>query len=130
MLPKTMFKEVIYISWKRCIFTSGELCAFDGTEDRRGFVIEVKNNKATASWRSLPVQRPCDMNPMHYVWPLEQAGIQERTWLLILLPLSGLSSDPSSQSIVTETWAEDGAGVYLCNPQGLQCLLVFMPNFN
>lgn len=111
------------------IFTSGELYVFDGEEDRRGFVIEVKNNKATASWRSLPVQRPWDMNPMHYVWPLEQAGIQESMWLLILLSLSCLSSDPSSQSIVTETWAEDRAVVYLSNPQGLQCLLIFNAQF-
>jgi hypothetical protein len=107
------------------IFTSGELYVFDGEEDRRGFVIEVKNN----CWRPLPVQRPCDMNPMHYVWPLEQAGIQESTWLLILLPLSCLSSDPSSQSIVTETWTEDRALVYLSNPQGLQCLLMFNAQF-
>lgn len=31
---------------------------FDGEKGRHGFVIEVKNNKATACWRALPVQRP------------------------------------------------------------------------
>lgn len=29
-----------------------------GERGRRGFVIEVKNNKATACWPALPVQRP------------------------------------------------------------------------
>lgn len=45
------------------------------------------------------------MYPMHYVWPLEQAGIQESMWLLILISFCCLSSDPSSK-IVTRTHIE------------------------
>lgn len=41
-----------------CVFSLLENCAFDGGRGRRGFVIEVKNNKATACWPALPVQRP------------------------------------------------------------------------
>lgn len=41
-----------------CVFSLLESCAFDGKRGRRGFVIEVKNNKATACWPALPVQRP------------------------------------------------------------------------
>ena len=41
-----------------CVFSLLESCAFDGEKGRRGFVIEVKNNKATACWPTLPVQRP------------------------------------------------------------------------
>lgn len=41
-----------------CAFSLLESCAFDGKRGRRGFVIEVKNNKATACWPALPVQRP------------------------------------------------------------------------
>lgn len=41
-----------------CVFSLLESCAFDGERGRRGFVIEVKNNKATACWPTLPVQRP------------------------------------------------------------------------
>lgn len=52
--------------------------------------------------RSTPY-KDLDMNPMHYVCPLEQAGIQESMWLLILLSFCCLSSDPSSK-IVTRTW--------------------------
>lgn len=84
-----------------CVFSLLESCAFDGERGRRGFVIEVKNNKATACWPALPVQ-DLDMNPMHYVCPLERARIQESMWLLILLSFCCLSSDPSSK-IVTRT---------------------------
>lgn len=63
-LPKTMFKGVIQISRKMndsymmCIFSLLESRAFDGERGRRGFVIEVKNNKATTCWPTLCVQRP------------------------------------------------------------------------
>lgn len=76
--------------------------AFDGERGRRGFVIEVKNNKATACWPAIPPYEDLDMDPMHYVCPSEQAGIQESMWLLILFSFSCLSSDPSSK-IVTRT---------------------------
>lgn len=41
-----------------CVFSLLESSVFDGQRGRRGFVIEVKNNKATACWPTLPVQRP------------------------------------------------------------------------
>lgn len=89
-LKKWLIHDVYFHFWR-----AGPLMA-------EGFVIEVKNNKATAHWPDSPLHKDLDMNPMHYVWPLEQARIQESMWLLILLSFCCLSSDPSSK-IVTRT---------------------------
>lgn len=56
---KELFKfQGRWMSHIWCVFSLLESCAFDGERGRRGFVIEVKNNKATACWPTLPVQRP------------------------------------------------------------------------